>query len=400
MGDSLALNGRVAASHFCYLLSDCQFGNYKKKSSKIVLIGSSHNQEFNKFCQISAIQATEILEFARSLSPLSRTVSDSSNTYLDHFVKYKLIYAMRLLEFGLVSEACKYMEVLAKSVNMNAKLHASMIPTIYQLANRLKVFDPDFSTDESGSEPPWLLELASNYKRIHLSRHRHLLPLEAPLQQQQQQQPVQQQSIESNSNKHLLDVVQTKEEPRSRELSPSSNQATFNANQAADPLLYNQQPPFQQQYNSFEYQQQQQQQQQQQNQLVNQMDQLALNSTADIYQQQQQQQQPANNQYQNQLSFIPVVDNFSDQQQQQQEPAAAEQPPPPPMFFNPSNFQQQQQFVNQHLIDPQSSRKSSVSSNLPSSAASFGGAKRQQMFNYPQPTDGAFQNNPPRSRLS
>ena len=42
VGDSLAANGRVAASHFCYLLAKCPFGDFKKKASKIVLIGSSH----------------------------------------------------------------------------------------------------------------------------------------------------------------------------------------------------------------------------------------------------------------------------------------------------------------------------------------------------------------------
>ncbi len=42
MGDSLASSGRVAASHFCYLLAGCSFGKFEKKSSKLVLIGSSH----------------------------------------------------------------------------------------------------------------------------------------------------------------------------------------------------------------------------------------------------------------------------------------------------------------------------------------------------------------------
>jgi len=42
MGDSLASSGRVAASHFCYLLANCSFGSFEKKSSKLVLIGSSH----------------------------------------------------------------------------------------------------------------------------------------------------------------------------------------------------------------------------------------------------------------------------------------------------------------------------------------------------------------------
>ena len=42
MGDCLATNNRIAASHFCYLLANVQFGDYKKKASKIVLIGSAH----------------------------------------------------------------------------------------------------------------------------------------------------------------------------------------------------------------------------------------------------------------------------------------------------------------------------------------------------------------------
>lgn len=42
MGDCLATNNRIAASHFCYLLANIQLGDYKKKASKIVLIGSSH----------------------------------------------------------------------------------------------------------------------------------------------------------------------------------------------------------------------------------------------------------------------------------------------------------------------------------------------------------------------
>ena len=42
LADCLATNSRVAAAHFCYLLANVNFGDYKKKSSKIVLIGSSH----------------------------------------------------------------------------------------------------------------------------------------------------------------------------------------------------------------------------------------------------------------------------------------------------------------------------------------------------------------------
>ena len=135
MGDSLASNGRVAASHFCYLLADCQFGTFNKKSSKLVLIGSSHNQEFSKFCQINAIQATEIFEFAHSLSLSAALLSSASwqSGILEHFVKYKLIYASRLLEYGFISEAYKYIEVIAKAVNLNPKSHQDKLSSIFQV---------------------------------------------------------------------------------------------------------------------------------------------------------------------------------------------------------------------------------------------------------------------------
>jgi hypothetical protein len=40
--DTLASHARFAAAHFCYLLANTPFADFRKKSSKIVLIGSSH----------------------------------------------------------------------------------------------------------------------------------------------------------------------------------------------------------------------------------------------------------------------------------------------------------------------------------------------------------------------
>jgi hypothetical protein len=212
MGDTLASNGRVAASHFCYLLSDCQFGTYNKKSSKLVLIGSSQNQEFSKFCQINAIQATEIFEFANSLSPSSNTAgltsslssissssSLSSSGILEHFVKYKLIYASRLLEYGFVSEAYKYIEVIAKAINLNPKLHQDKMSSVFQLANRLRIYDSDFNVDDlslQNSEPQWLQDLNNNYKKLHLNKLWHLLPSkESPVEKSVEPGSIQQKNI-------------------------------------------------------------------------------------------------------------------------------------------------------------------------------------------------------------
>ena len=105
LADCLATNSRIAAAHFCYLLANVNFGEYKKKSSKIVLIGSSHkyvdptdfhqlnfsffskhylflisnSQPFSKFCDLASIQATEIYEFARQSTIDSFLVSPAAH---------------------------------------------------------------------------------------------------------------------------------------------------------------------------------------------------------------------------------------------------------------------------------------------------------------------------------
>ena len=79
-------------------------------------------------------------EFANSLSATRSTASLlssqsplSSSGILEHFVKYKLAYTTRLIEYGLINEAYKYIEVIAKSVNLNPKLHADKISPVYHV---------------------------------------------------------------------------------------------------------------------------------------------------------------------------------------------------------------------------------------------------------------------------
>lgn len=68
LGDTLGSRGSLHAAHFCYLMAQIEFGSFAHKSSKIVLIGSSHNQPFKKFSTNEAIFATEIFEFACNLA--------------------------------------------------------------------------------------------------------------------------------------------------------------------------------------------------------------------------------------------------------------------------------------------------------------------------------------------
>lgn len=48
-------------------MSQTSFGSYNKKSSKIVLIGSSHGLPLKYFATEEAIQCTEIYEYALTL---------------------------------------------------------------------------------------------------------------------------------------------------------------------------------------------------------------------------------------------------------------------------------------------------------------------------------------------
>jgi hypothetical protein len=60
--------GCLHASHFCYLMAQLEFGLFSRKSSKIVLLGSSHLKPFVEFATNEAIQMTEIYIYARQLA--------------------------------------------------------------------------------------------------------------------------------------------------------------------------------------------------------------------------------------------------------------------------------------------------------------------------------------------
>lgn len=68
LGDTLGSRGNLHAAHFCYLMAQVEFGTFSQKTSKIVLIGSSHTLPFQQFASNEAIFATEIFEFACSLA--------------------------------------------------------------------------------------------------------------------------------------------------------------------------------------------------------------------------------------------------------------------------------------------------------------------------------------------
>lgn len=92
LGDSLGSRGNLHAAHFCYLMAQVEFGTFAHKSSKIVLIGSSHTLPFQQFANNEAIFATEIFEFACSLAD-----SEFSLRHLQVIFNYTLLLYIYLI---------------------------------------------------------------------------------------------------------------------------------------------------------------------------------------------------------------------------------------------------------------------------------------------------------------
>ncbi|KAL1424404.1 hypothetical protein MTO96_020191 [Rhipicephalus appendiculatus] len=109
LGDVLASRGCLSAAHFCYLMAQVEFGTYACKSSKMVLLGSSHQTlSFEEFATNEAIQCTEIYEYSQSLA--------NAGYMLPHLQTYKFLHATRLAEYGFAQEALHYCEVLAEAM--------------------------------------------------------------------------------------------------------------------------------------------------------------------------------------------------------------------------------------------------------------------------------------------
>ncbi|KAM9641761.1 protein transport protein Sec16A [Trichechus inunguis] len=162
MGDTLASKGLLDAAHFCYLMAQAGFGVYTKRTTKLVLIGSNHSLPFLKFATNEAIQRTEAYEYAQSLG--AHTCS------LPHFQVFKFIYACRLADMGLATQAFHYCEVIAKSILAQPHAHSAvLISQLVQVASRLRLFDPQLKEkpeEESSAEPPWLVRLQRVEKQM------------------------------------------------------------------------------------------------------------------------------------------------------------------------------------------------------------------------------------------
>nr|XP_010334397.1 protein transport protein Sec16B isoform X1 [Saimiri boliviensis boliviensis] len=155
MGDTLAGKGLVEAAHFCYLVAHVPFGHYTVKTDHLVLLGSSHSQEFLKFATTEAIQRTEIFEYCQMLG--------RPKSFIPSLQVYKLLYASRLADYGLVSQALHYCEAIGAAVlSRGESSHPVLLVELIKLAEKLKLSDPLVLERRSGNrdlEPDWLVRL-------------------------------------------------------------------------------------------------------------------------------------------------------------------------------------------------------------------------------------------------
>ncbi|KAB0397378.1 hypothetical protein E2I00_019657, partial [Balaenoptera physalus] len=165
MGDTLAGKGLVEAAHFCYLMAHVPFGSYTVKTDHLALLGSSHSQEFLKFATTEAIQRTEIFEYCQMLG--------RPKSFIPSFQVYKLLYASRLADYGLASQALHYCEAIGTALlSQGENSHPVLLVELIKLAERLKLSDPLIlerhrrHRGDRDLEPDWLVHLRGHHKEL------------------------------------------------------------------------------------------------------------------------------------------------------------------------------------------------------------------------------------------
>ncbi|XP_044530826.1 protein transport protein Sec16B [Gracilinanus agilis] len=154
--------GQLEAAHFCYLMAHMPFGHYSVKTDHLVLLGSSHSQEFLKFATTEAIQRTEIFEYCQMLG--------RPTSFIPSFQVYKLLYASRLADFGLPSQALHYCEGISSVLlNQTESSHPVLLAELIKLSEQLKLSDPlllERRHRGKEQEPEWLVKLRERQREL------------------------------------------------------------------------------------------------------------------------------------------------------------------------------------------------------------------------------------------
>ncbi|XP_071010608.1 protein transport protein Sec16B-like isoform X3 [Oncorhynchus clarkii lewisi] len=165
MGDTLASRGLLHAAHICYLTAYAPFGVYTAKTERLVLLGNCNSLPFKEFAQNSAIRCTELFEYCQRLGDKFFCIPP--------FQVYKFLYACRLLDAGLASQAFHYCEVIGMSLLRLQEPSMVLLGELIKLAERLKQCEgmgqlSDTADDRPGQEPDWLQQLRYRQQGIQM----------------------------------------------------------------------------------------------------------------------------------------------------------------------------------------------------------------------------------------
>ncbi|XP_042273589.1 protein transport protein Sec16B [Thunnus maccoyii] len=161
MGDTLASRGLIHAAHVCYLTASVPFGVFMQKAARLVLLGSSHRQSFEYFATNFAIQCTELYEYCQTLGGKCLSIPS--------FQVYKFLYASRLLDCGLASQAFHYCEVVGQAILRQTEPFFVLTEEVIKLADRLRHSEGQFSEAGvcgAGQEPDWLKQLRARHHSL------------------------------------------------------------------------------------------------------------------------------------------------------------------------------------------------------------------------------------------
>ncbi|XP_078115569.1 protein transport protein Sec16B [Sander vitreus] len=161
MGDTLASKGLIHAAHVCYLTASFPFGVYTQKAERLVLLGSSHRQPFEYFATNLAIQCTELYEYCQTLGGKCLSIPS--------FQVYKFLYACRLLDCGLASQAFHYCEVVGQVILRQREPFFVLTEEVIKLSDRLRHSEGQFSeagVSGAGQEPDWLKQLRARHHSL------------------------------------------------------------------------------------------------------------------------------------------------------------------------------------------------------------------------------------------
>uniref|UniRef100_K7FZE5 Protein transport protein sec16 n=1 Tax=Pelodiscus sinensis TaxID=13735 RepID=K7FZE5_PELSI len=155
MGDTLAGRGLIEAAHFCFLMANVPFGHYGVKTDRMALLGSDPSQPFARFATTESILRMEIFEYCQTLR--------HPKSFIPSFQVYKLLYASRLADYGLTSQALHYCEGIGTALlDQTQARHPVLLDQVIKLAEQLKLSDPlllERPEREQNLEPDWLIQL-------------------------------------------------------------------------------------------------------------------------------------------------------------------------------------------------------------------------------------------------